>query len=264
MALHQWHMLVCSCVIDNIRTEVSKHFLHTFAVAHIGYHRNETRVRELIAQVQFQVMQRRLRLFKQDNRFRIVFLHLAHEFATDTTSCTGHHHHFLADDIAHVLGVDIDRRTLQQIFDLNGIDTHHSFGILLGCALKLREVRRGENMDIVVNEQLQVLGRIDFLHLNRRHDHVADITRLHVLNQFLVEREHFHADELEMLFVVRVSNKSYRTIRRVSCTAKHLRDSDSCRFGAIDQHFWVTCCQLEGLEQRFDTYAQAEEQNKRC
>ena len=58
ITLHERYMLVCCCVIDHVRTHFAEYLFDTGAVTHIGDNRNESCSRELLLQVECEVMER--------------------------------------------------------------------------------------------------------------------------------------------------------------------------------------------------------------
>ena len=122
VALHEGHVLVGGGVEDYVGAEIAEDLLHALAVADITDEGYETNVGEVVAEVEGDVVQGRLRLLEEDDGFGLVLGDLAHQLAADTACGTAHEGDFAADDLADVVGVDFDGRALQQVLHADSLN----------------------------------------------------------------------------------------------------------------------------------------------
>ena len=113
----------------------------------------------------------------------------------------------------------------------------------------------------MVNENLQVLGRIDLAHLKRRDNDVLNLPRLHPIEEFLVELQNRKTGYFETMLAV--GDESHGPIRRIAGRSQHLGYRDTGIFGPENQHAGTAVAVLlqyfaEGLH----GYAQREEQHE--
>ena len=242
--------------------ELIEYVLHTFSVAHIAYDGNETAVGELCFQVHKEVVQGGLCHLEEHRHLRLEALHLSHQFGANAAGSTAYQHHLVGDDLTHIVGVYFDRRALQKVFDLYGIDTPNSLCVCFIGVVKLSEVGGTEDVDVVVEEHLQVFCRRYLAHLDRRDNNALHLMFFHPSEGFLVERE--DGESVESVVRFRggaIADKAYGTIGRISGTAEHFSNRQTCRFGTVDEHLRAAGDMLaDVLVGSFNAHAEAEQQ----
>ena len=207
-------------------------------------------------------MQRGLGDVHQDRHLRLVLLDLPHQLAADTAGGSADKHHPTVQDLAHVLGIDADLRTLQQVLDANGVDAADTLHVDFVQILILGEIRRGEDMDIMVNEDLQIRRRVDLFHLHRRNNDMLHMVLCHPGEQFLIQLPDTQTGEVVAMSLGAVGDEADRSIGGVTHGAEHLGYRQTCRLSTVDHDKRTTLVALEVLSQRLDTHTQREEQHK--
>ena len=153
--------------------------------------------------------------------------------------------------------------TLKQILDLDRLDTTDPLGHLFALILaEIGEVRRGEDTYIVVEEDRQILGRRDMLHLKRRDDNVLHLLGFEQADDIVVLNIHLHAEQFVLDIVVGIGKEADRTIGAIHAGVEHLGDGETCRLRAVDHHRSRTRAVVRHvLEAQFDRYAPCNKQH---
>ena len=118
-------------------------------------------------------------------------------------------------------------------------------------------------MYVVVDEDLQILGRIDMLHLQRRNDHMFDASRIHPVEQLFVQFAYAQACQIIAGALVLVADKSHRAIRRTLRRTKHLGDCYTGGLRAVNHHPRTARTALYHFVDRLHAHTQDEQQHER-
>ena len=118
-------------------------------------------------------------------------------------------------------------------------------------------------MDVVVDEDLQIFGRVKFLHFQRRDDDMLYASSPHPYEETVVEQSYPQAHHVVSVFLSRVGDESYRMVRRVTGRAEHLGDSYTGSLCAVDHDARTALASLERLIHGLHTYAEGEEHHER-
>ena len=113
---HQRNMLISSGMENNLRTILFENCIQTIFVQHVTHDTIETLMRELVAEFQLQVVHGRFCLFVSHDSAGTHFHQLTTDFTTDRACRSGHHDGFVLQHSLDSFHVDIDFRTVQNIF----------------------------------------------------------------------------------------------------------------------------------------------------
>ena len=119
---HQGHMLVGGCMEYHLRTIGTEYVFQTGTATHVANDGQEAQVRELLFQFQAKVVHRGLAHVVAHQPFDVEFGQLAADFATDTTSSTGHQHGLAPQQSGYFVQVDFNLVTSQQVLDMDTTD----------------------------------------------------------------------------------------------------------------------------------------------
>ena len=167
---------------------------------------------------------------------RRVLLNLSHQFTSYTSCGSADQHHLALDDLPHVLGVDINLRTFQEVLNADGLHATDSLRVNLLEVVPLREIRGSEDADVMVDEYLQIFCGVNLPHFERRDDHMIDAVRVHPFKQTVVQRSYAQTRQVVSVALFRSRNKSQRMIRDVTGRTKHLGNRYSGSLRTVNHH----------------------------
>ena len=122
LGLHHGHMLVCRRMEDHLGCVLLKDPLHGVAVPYIGHTRNELHGSDPTVQFDLDIVQAGFREVHQHQPIRTERGQLAHQFAADGSSRTGHQHLTACEMGAHLVVLQLDHRAAQQVLDPHLLD----------------------------------------------------------------------------------------------------------------------------------------------
>ena len=116
----------------------------------------------------------------------------------------------------------------------------------------------------MVDENLQILRRINLTHLERRDDDMPDVPSFHPFEKLIIQRFDTQTGYLVVRALVVVRNKTYRMIRRVTCRTKHLCNRHTGILRAVNHHArTAVAVLLQQLAESLHRHAKREKHHER-
>ena len=100
--LHEWHMLMCSCMKNNRRFIIRKYGIHTMGISHRSNQHNQIQIREFLFQFLLKIIRGIFINIKYHQLRRMMRRDLAAEFTSDGTTATGYKYS-LSRNVSHNL-----------------------------------------------------------------------------------------------------------------------------------------------------------------